>query len=275
MANMTKKTIKGLSEIYHKYDVFFIDLWGVVHNGIQLNPRAIGVLENLYRLNKRFVLMSNAPRPSKNVEKFLLKLKMNKIFIKTVFTSGEAALRSLEKNIYGEKFYHLGPKRDNDLFKGFEKNKSSLEKSDFILCTGFFEDKEDSLDFYKNLLKKHIQLKMICTNPDLVVHRGSSKEYCAGTLAAIFEKLGGKVVYFGKPYPAIYNFCMRKNETVLVIGDNVRTDIKGANNMKFDSLFITGGVHKDEFLNLPLDKYDKILEKYKIKADYYQERLTW
>ena len=45
--------------------------------------------------------------------------------------------------------------------------------------------------------------------------------------------------------------------------------------MKFDSLFITDGVHKDEFLNLSLDKYDKILEQYKAKADYYQERLTW
>ena len=268
---MTKKTIKGLSEIYHKYDVFFIDLWGVVHNGIQLNSGAIEVLENLNRLNKRFVLLSNAPRPSKNVEKFLLNLKMDKIFVKTVFTSGEAALKSLEKNIYGEKFYHLGPKRDNDLFKGFEKNKRSLEESDFILCTGFFEDKEDSLDFYKDLLKKNIQLKMVCTNPDLIVHRGSSKEYCAGTLAAIFEELGGKVVYFGKPYPAIYNFCIKKNETVLVI----RTDIKGANNMKYDSLFITGGVHKDEFLNLSVDKYDKILEQYKIKTDYYQEKLTW
>ena len=275
MTNITKKTIKGLSEIDHKYDVFFIDLWGVVHNGIQLYPGAIEVLENLNRLNKRFVLLSNAPRPSKNVEKFLLNLKMDKIFVKTVFTSGEAALKSLEKNIYGEKFYHLGPKRDNDLFKGFEKNKRSLEESDFILCTGFFEDKEDSLDFYKDLLKKNIQLKMVCTNPDLIVHRGSSKEYCAGTLAAIFEELGGKVVYFGKPYPAIYNFCIKKNETVLVIGDNVRTDIKGANNMKYDSLFITGGVHKDEFLNLSVDKYDKILEQYKIKTDYYQEKLTW
>jgi len=272
---MTKKTIKGLSGIYHKYDVFFIDLWGVVHNGIQLYPGAIEVLENLNRLNKRFVLLSNAPRPSKNVEKFLLNLKMDKIFVKTVFTSGEVALKSLEKNIYGEKFYHLGPKRDNDLFKGFEKNKRSLEESDFILCTGFFEDKEDSLDFYKDLLKKNIQLKMVCTNPDLIVHHGSSKEYCAGTLAAIFEELGGKVVYFGKPYPAIYNFCIKKNETVLVIGDNVRTDIKGANNMKYDSLFITGGVHKDEFLNLSVDKYDKILEQYKIKTDYYQEKLTW
>ena len=272
---MTKKTVKGLGEIYHKYDVFFIDLWGVVHNGIQLNPGAIKVLENLNRLNKRFVLLSNAPRPSKNVEKFLLNLKMNKIFVKTVFTSGEAALKSLEKNIYGKKFYHLGPKRDSDLFKGFEKNKRSLEESDFILCTGFLEDKEDSLDFYKDLLKKHIQLKMVCTNPDLIVHRGSSKEYCAGTLAAIFEKLGGRVIYFGKPYPAIYNLCIKKNETVLAIGDNIRTDIKGANNMKFDSLFITGGIHRNEFLNLSLDDYDKILNKYKTKTDYYQEKLTW
>jgi HAD superfamily hydrolase (TIGR01459 family) len=272
---MTKKTIKGLCEIYHKYDAFFIDLWGVVHNGVRLYPGAIKVLENLHKLNKRFVLLTNAPRPSKNVEKLLLNLKMNKLFAKTVFSSGEAALKSLEKNIYGEKFYHLGPKRDNDLFKGFAKNKRSLEESDFILCTGFFEDKKDSLDFYKDLLKKHIQMKMVCTNPDLIVHRGSSKEYCAGTLAAIFEELGGEVVYFGKPYPAIYNFCIKKNETVLVIGDNIRTDIKGANNMKYDSLFITGGIHKDEFLNLSLDKYDKILEQYKIKTDYYQERLTW
>ena len=272
---MTNKTIKGLSEIYHKYDVFLIDLWGVVHNGKQLYSGAIEVLENLNRLKKRFVLLSNAPRPSKKVEKFLLNLKMDKFFVKTVFTSGEVALKSLEKNIYGKKFYHLGPERDKDLFKGLEKNKKSLEESDFILCTGLLENKENSLDFYKDLLTKHIQLKMICTNPDLVVHRGAHKEYCAGTIAAIFEKLGGKVVYFGKPYPEIYNFFIKKNETTLAIGDNIRTDIKGANNMKFDSLFITDGVHKDEFINLPLDDYDKILEKYKTETNYYLEKLAW
>ena len=272
---MTKKTIKGLVEIYHKYDAFFIDLWGVVHNGIQLYPGAIEVLENLKKLNKRFVLISNAPRPAKNVKKFLLKLKMDKFFVKEVFTSGEVALKSLEKNIYGKTFYHLGPKKDNDLFKGFEKNKRSLKKSDFILCTGFFESEKDSLDFYRELLKKHIQQKMVCTNPDLIVHRGYRKEYCAGTLAAIFEKLGGQVVYFGKPYPEIYNFCVKKNETILVIGDNIRTDVKGANNMKFDSLFIIGGIHRNEFLNLSLDNYDKVLEKYDVKTNYYQDKLTW
>ena len=49
---MKRKKIKGLSEVYHKYDVFFIDLWGVVHNGIKLYPGAIKVLENLNKLRK-------------------------------------------------------------------------------------------------------------------------------------------------------------------------------------------------------------------------------
>jgi len=272
---MGTKLIKGLSQIQSKYDAFLIDLWGVVHNGIQLYPRAIDVLKNLNALNKKFVLLSNAPRPSKSVEKYLLNLKMDRVFLKNIFTSGEAALQTLKKNVYGKKFYHIGPQRDKDLIFGLEKNQTSLEKSDFILCTGLFENEEESLDYYKNLLSKYTKLKMICTNPDLVVHRGFEQEYCAGTLAEIFKELGGKVIYFGKPHPEIYKFCIKKDEKVLIIGDNIRTDIKGANNMKFDSLFITDGIHKDEFLDLQLQDYDKILDKYKVRTNYYQERLTW
>ena len=89
--------------------------------------------------------MSNAPRPSKSVEKFLLKLKMDKILLKNIFTSGEAALQSLQKNLYGKNFYHLGPKRDNSLFEGFEKNRKNLEDADFILCTGFLDSNQKRL----------------------------------------------------------------------------------------------------------------------------------
>ena len=272
---MKTKLIKGLSQVQSKYDAFFIDLWGVIHNGVQLYPRAINVLENLNKLNKRFVLISNAPRPSKSVEKYLINLKMDKIFLKNIFTSGEAALQTLKKNIYGEKFYHLGPKRDFDLIKGMEKNQTNLDECDFILCTGLFDDETSSLKYYENLLKKKTKLKMLCTNPDLIVHRGSKTEYCAGSLAAIFEKMGGSVIYFGKPYPGIYNFCVKENENILAIGDNILTDIRGANKMKFDSLFITGGIHKKEFLNLSVENYDKILKNYNTKTNYYQESLNW
>jgi len=272
---MRTKLIKGLREIHHKYDTFFIDLWGVVHNGIKLNPGAIQVLENLDNLNKRFVFMSNAPRKSKNVAKFLLNLKMKKRLIKNIFTSGEAALKSLQKKTYGNFFYHLGPKRDSSLFKGFEKNKKKLDEADFILCTGLLEQEEESLDFYINLLKKHTKIKMICTNPDLIVHRGKKQEYCAGSVAKIFKNLGGKVIYFGKPYPDIYKFCIKKGEKILAIGDNIRTDIMGANSMKIDSLFITDGIHKKDFLSLTLKNYDKVLSRYGAKANYYQKKLSW
>jgi len=272
---MRTKIIEGLSQIHNNYDTFFIDLWGVIHNGVKLYPTAIKVLKNLNKLNKRFVLISNAPRPSKNVKNFLLKLKMEENLTENIFTSGEAALKSLQKNIYGKNFFHLGPARDNSLFAGFEKNKRELDFADFILCTGFFDRKEDSLSYYESLLKNYTHIKMICTNPDLVVYRGEKQEYCAGTIAKIFNELGGQVIYFGKPYPDIYNFCIQKDERVLAIGDNIRTDIKGANTMKFDSLFIINGVHKNEFLNTPTENYDKILDSYETRTTYYQERLDW
>ena len=103
---MQTKLINGLSQIQSKYDAFFIDLWGVVHNGIKLHSEAIEVLENINKLNKRFVLISNAPRPSQNVKNFLLKLEMKEILLKNIFTSGEAALKSLQK-IHMEKIFSI------------------------------------------------------------------------------------------------------------------------------------------------------------------------
>ena len=94
---METKLIRGLSQIQNKYDVFLIDLWGVIHNGINLYPEAIDVLKNLNKINKKFVLISNAPRPSKTVEKYLINLKMEESLLKNIFTSGEAALQTLRK----------------------------------------------------------------------------------------------------------------------------------------------------------------------------------
>ena len=106
------KKLKHLSEIYNLYDAFIIDLWGVMHNGIKLYPNAMEVVENLNNNNKKITFLSNAPRPNKNVINFLKKLNMDEKYLKKVLTSGEVATRSLKKNKFGIKFYHLGPKRD-------------------------------------------------------------------------------------------------------------------------------------------------------------------
>ncbi len=65
-----------------------------------------------------------------------------------------------------------------------------------------------------------------------------------------FEELGGEVDYFGKPYPLVYNQTkVTKNKKILCIGDNLNTDIKGANIQNFNSLFISSGIHKSETKN--------------------------
>ena len=122
-------------------------------------------------------------------------------------------------------------------------------------------------------MKNHISKKLICTNPDLTVHRGNIEELCAGSVAKIFEELGGEVVYFGKPHKAVYNMCFDSGEKVLAIGDNLRTDIKGANNLNIDSIFISEGVHRDEYNDV--SELSVLLEKYKVRANFFQKELEW
>ena len=61
--------------------------------------------------------------PNKTVKSFLEKMGMNKENRENVYSSGEAALNYLKKNLLNDKFYHLGPPRDFDLFLNFKKNK--------------------------------------------------------------------------------------------------------------------------------------------------------
>ena len=265
---------KGLQSIADNYDLFYIDLWGVIHNGIKLHEGAIFTLKKLLEINKNFILLTNAPRPIQPVKEFLEKMGLEKKFRDKVFTSGEAALNFIKKFYSLKKFYHIGPPRDFDLFNDFRNNKSKeIDQCQYFLCTGLFDDYDKDLNYYKDLLEKHIDKKMICTNPDLIVDRGYRRELCAGSVAMVFEKLGGEVVYFGKPYPEVYNQSTdNKNKKILSIGDNLNTDIKGANLLNYDSLLISNGVHKNE---IKVNGIEKISKQYESIVNFIQSDLTW
>mgnify|MGYP001470068624 FL=1 len=272
---MTKNLDKeGLSSIVDNYQLFYIDLWGVVHNGIILYKNAISALKEITNKNKEYVLLTNAPRPNKSVKIFLEKLGMEKEIREHVYTSGEAALNYLNRNHPDDSFFHVGPPRDFDLFKEFKKNKSEeIKESEYILCTGLFDNFDKELTYYKDLLEKYIDKEMVCTNPDLIVDRGDSREFCAGSVAMVFEKMGGKVIYFGKPYPEVYNRSINnKNKKILSIGDNLNTDIKGANLLNFDSLIISNGIHKNEIKEKGIEKTSK---SYEVICNYIQSELKW
>jgi len=263
---------KGVKEIVNNFDLFYIDIWGVLHNGIKLNPDAVEVLSKLENLGKEYVLLTNAPRPNSDVIKFLKKLGLDDEKSSNVYTSGQVSLDYLNKEKKDLKFFHLGPERDFNLFKDFKSYKQNkVEDADYIICTGLFDEYE-SLQFYKKFLSPFTDKEMVCTNPDLIVDRGDVTEYCAGSVANVFEEMGGKVKYFGKPYPLVYEKSINnKSKSVLCIGDNLNTDIKGANLQNFNSLFILNGIHRKENQN----ELNKLFEKYQVDVNYIQERLKW
>ena len=265
---------KGLKSIVNEFELFFIDIWGVLHNGINLFQNSIQVLNELEENQKKYVLLTNAPRPNLDVINFLKRMGLDKNKCQKVYTSGEAALEYLNTKYKNKSFFHIGPPRDSGLFNNFKNNNIlNINDAEYLLCTGLFDEHDKELIYYKTLLQKVIGKIMICTNPDLIVDRGKKREFCAGSVAKVYEDIGGKVEYFGKPYPKVYNQSTNiNNKKVLCIGDNLNTDIRGANKQNFDSLLISDGIHKQEIIN---EKFEKIKKKYNVDVNYIQKKLQW
>ena len=282
--------LKGISKISDKYDVYFVDLWGVVHNGVQCYSEALKVLEKLKEQNKKIVLISNAPRPSAVVKVFLETIGLQSSCYDFLVTSGDITREYISLNSSKKNFYHLGPTRDIDLFKDLNVALTSKEECDEIICTGLVSDEEEKLQDYKILLDFFLNKKipLICANPDEVVARGEKIVFCAGALANQYKQEGGMVRYFGKPYSDIYSFALKKVRAhkdfkdkkeinTLVIGDNIKTDIKGANLFNLDSVLILNGIYKDFFRDgtVNFDQLRDSVNLKNVKINYFQEELAW
>ena len=242
--------IQNLSEIQNEYECFFIDLWGVIHNGVNLFENVLDTLKFLKNEKKSIFFLTNAPRRSSVIKKQLLEFGLSDKLYDDIVSSGEITWQKLKskKNL---KCFLIGPPRDFHLVEGLDVEVVKDPKLvDLIINTGPWGDK-DSLENYKPMLEELVNYNplMICSNPDKTVIRGDRFMICAGLLAEYYQKIGGKVEYYGKPYSEIYEFTYsimkKRNEKILVIGDSLDNDIKGANLQNLDSLLITSGIHRE------------------------------
>ena len=280
MSNFIK--LKSLKEIEDKYDVFFIDLWGVIHNGLKLFESINIVLNRLKKKNKVIFFITNAPRRSIVIADQLTDFGLSKNFYDRIISSGEITWLSLKKNYEKKKCFMIGPPRDYHLVEGLdiEVVEDYSNGVDIIINTGPWGD-DDILENYTDLLNSLIKFNslMICSNPDKTVIRGNNFMICAGLLAEYYEKIGGKVIYYGKPHSNIYEFCYKLIEgenKILVIGDSLENDIKGANLQKLDSVLITDGIHREVNNNKDIDKekLDDLIKKKNIKPKFVMRKLN-
>jgi HAD superfamily hydrolase (TIGR01459 family) len=250
---------RGLSALAPDYEAFIVDLWGVLHDGVAAFPEAVACLEQLKAHGKRVLILSNAPRRAAAVAQRTVELGVAAELFDAVVSSGEAVWQNLEARrdpwyrALGRRCYHLGPERDFGMREGLDLDfVAALAAADFILNTGALST-EDTAEDYAALLEeaRGRGLPMVCANPDLEVIRGGRREICAGELAAFYERLGGEVRYDGKPHRSIYEACFEaldldRPETMLAIGDSLRTDIAGAQAVGMAGLFVAGGIHAEE-----------------------------
>ncbi len=249
--------LAGFAPLAERYDGFVLDLWGVIHDGVDAFPHAVATLGHLRAAGKRTLLLSNVPRPNQAVRTMMRRMGIEDALYTDIMTSGEAVRRCLTTppdlwwTQLGRRMYHMGPERDRPVFEGLPiEVVSRPAQADFVLNTGPDDHKNpsDMNEFEADLQEcaEH-KLKMICANPDLVVIRGGVRVLCAGSLALRYRELGGDVRSLGKPEPAVYQPVLQQMglppDRVLAVGDSLRTDIAGAAGVGIDACWVLDGIH--------------------------------
>jgi HAD superfamily hydrolase (TIGR01459 family) len=247
-----------LSELVDGVEVILSDIWGVVHNGLEAFPEACEALHTYRQRGGTVILITNAPRPADSVQRQLRKLGVDDDIYDAIVSSGDLT-RHFVADHPGKKMFWLGPDRDSSIYRGLDAVTAPLEQADYIVCTGLFDDETESAEDYRAtmLQARERKLPLVCANPDIVVERGDRLIYCAGAIAELYRELGGEVIFYGKPHRPIYERAMalaseRRGspvplDRVLAIGDSVRTDLTGAHGFGIDCLFVTRGIHSEDF----------------------------
>mgnify|MGYP001598851089 CR=1 FL=1 len=279
---MQPQLITGLAAIAPDYDALICDVWGVVHNGHAVFPEAAAALKKFRDHQGPVILLSNAPRPASDIVRQFAGLGVPPDCYDTIITSGGATRTELiARTANGTlAMMHLGPERDMPIYEGLNIARVDAADAQVVLCTGLYDDESETPESYTPLLTelRARDLPMLCANPDIKVQRGPRMLWCAGALAAIYERLGGSVIYYGKPYAPIYEVtlgAMKGASRPLAVGDGLFTDIKGANAAGLDALFIADGIHGEEVEPYTPDHLAHVFERSGVTARAAMRALAW
>jgi len=266
------KKISSLKELSNKYDAFFFDQWGVVHDGKKIFQEAELIFKYLQNLNKKIFIISNSGKRGIDNTNRMKQLGADYILKSPLITSGDVCYdclinKKLPFQNLGKKYFVIAT--DYPLLENTSYEKvSEIEMSNFLLLssTTGFQNFEILDRIFETAIK--LQLPLICSNPDILGISGDKIHPSTGDLAIKYKRMGGVLFVIGKPgleiFQHAYELSQCEKSKILMIGDSLFNDIAGANNFKIDSLLLTSGIHRKEFLQKMNDE-DIIRE---IKSDY-------
>ena len=121
--------LPGFAPLAERYDGFILDLWGVIHDGVNAFPHAVDCLARLREAGKRTLLLSNVPRPNDAAQAMMRGMGIPDDLYTDILTSGEAVRRALRRppDLWwaelGQRVFHLGPERDRGVMEGLALTK--------------------------------------------------------------------------------------------------------------------------------------------------------
>ncbi len=275
----------GLGAISARYDTILCDVWGVIHNGRAAFTEACEALVTFREQGGQVCLITNAPVPEAQVVRYFEPLGVPREAYDACVSSGDATRAELAAR-RDETVWRMGGdegwEHDRFLYAGLDLTFIDDDGADLLLCIGLRDQANDQPEDYREELGRAVAkgLPMLCANPDIQVRVGGKLYWCAGALAAIYEDLGGAVIYPGKPYAPIYKLAVerltglnRAPQRILCIGDSPATDVRGARLQGYSSLYVGTGLkqHGADFQA----EVAELLAGYGESATYAMTGLRW
>lgn len=246
-----------LEQLSDRYDVFFVDQFGVLRDDTGPYEGAIESLSRLASAGKMIVILSNSGRNGEYNSERLVKLGFAADSFDFFVTSGDVAYEVLSSPgstiVRGSTCLTISSGGDRNLADRLGLvSMDHASEAQLIIISGS-ESERVAMDDYREMLRpaaeKHIPC--ICTNPDIhKLHNGATLPG-AGSIARIYESMGGMVIWLGKPHPEIYEHALRlagitDPRRVVCVGDSIEHDILGAKTSGLDSVLVRTGILSKE-----------------------------
>ncbi|KAL3936647.1 MAG: hypothetical protein SGBAC_008078 [Bacillariaceae sp.] len=250
------EVLSGVRDIVDRYDVFLLDMWGVMHDGEAPYEGVLDVVSKLKDQGKDLIILSNSSKRQSKSLKMLTKLGFDPSDFSKIITSGEVAYHMLSNtnpddsplapqpwdllepfaDAVKKKVFCFGSgDGDEEYVTSCGWELASMEEADLIVARGYFaindgatiiDKSDDGEEAYLHTLEEQIQkaakrkIPMVVANPDKI-RPDADRTPMPGTIGVAYKsELGGEdngiVRYIGKPFADVYEIALRGKDRARV-----------------------------------------------------------
>jgi len=262
-----------LRDLLDLYDGLLLDAYGVLVAGQKCLPGAVELLHFLRENHRPFALVTNdaSAHPETLAQKYS---KMGlPVKAENIFSSGYLVVPYFaEQNLAGAHTWVMGGADVNKIAKeaGASLGKiSSNETPDVIICADesgfdFLSTLECVISSLFRLIEAGKYVHLLLPNPDRIYPKGNGAiGIAAGSMAlliddALLRRFGPSAPQFhhlGKPKPQLFLEAAQSlgTKNLCMVGDQLDTDVLGAQNAGFAAALITTGVGRPIHRKNPIE----------------------